>query len=122
MKLNIIGLFIQTSTNSIEENADGWIIEFIQNNPSVILSIFTGLLLPLGLVYLNNRNNIRLKKLENKLSLDSKKLDKELNEDTNKKEIIKNQERVVYSSLSKILFDVQQLHVSDHPPKFRTVS
>ncbi|SEA78199.1 MULTISPECIES: hypothetical protein [Flavobacteriaceae] len=104
----------ETTENVAEKipNDTGWFVQFIQDNPSIILSIVTGLLLPLGLVWLNNRNNVRIKKLENKLNLDSKKLDKELSEEIDKKGIIQNQERVVYSSLSKILFDVQQLHVS----------
>ena len=106
----LIYTLTQNTNNLIEEKKHGWIIEFIKENPTVVLTIITGLILPLGLVYLNNRNSIKL--LENELSLNSKKLDKELNEEAKKEEIIKAQERIVYSSLSKILFDVQQLHVS----------
>lgn len=113
MKLLLI--FLQT-TNKVQiatnQNGSNWFLDFIEKNPTIVLSLLTGVLLPLGLVYLNNKNNIKLKKLENQLSLDSKKLEKELNQDDKKSEIIKNQERIVYASLSKILFDVQQLHVS----------
>lgn len=108
----LIMLLQSENSQNINDDSKGWFVEFLQNNPSIILSILTGVLLPLGLIYLNNRNNIRIKKLENQLNLDSKRLDKELTEESNKDEIIKNQERVVYASLSKILFDVQQLHVS----------
>jgi hypothetical protein len=78
-----------------------WFEILLENNPGVITILITGLVLPLALVYLNNRNSINLKKLE-----------KELENDHKKDDIIKNQERGVYAALSKILFDVQQLHVS----------
>lgn len=116
--MNILSIILQVSnptnlqTQTNTENATHWFIKIIQDNPSLFLSLLTGVILPLGLVFLNNRNNVKIKKLENQLSLDSKKLEKELSGEKKRSEIIKNQERIVYSSLSKILFDVQQLHVS----------
>jgi hypothetical protein len=101
---------VLTKASKIEN--ENWFLSFIDKNPTLLITILTGLILPLGLVYLNNRNNIKLKTIENKLLLETKKLDKELDEESKKGEIIKGQERMVYASLSKILFDVQQLHVS----------
>lgn len=108
--------FLQAAQNAESKIAEtqiepNWFLQFIDKNPTLIVTILTGLFLPLGLVYLNNRNNIKLKTIENKLLLETKKLDKQLDEDS-KKRRDKGQERMVYASLSKILFDVQQLHVS----------
>lgn len=78
-----------------------WFEILLENNPGVITILITGLILPLALIFLNNWNSVKLKRLE-----------KELENNNKKDDIIKNQERGVYASLSKILFDVQQLHVS----------
>jgi hypothetical protein len=73
----------------------------IENNPGLVNIILTGVLLPLGILWLSNRNNRQLKRIEKNLELQFKT-----------KDDIREQEKRVYSSLSKILFDVQQLHVS----------
>ncbi|RFC54043.1 hypothetical protein [Brumimicrobium aurantiacum] len=73
----------------------------IENNPGLINIILTGVILPLGILYLTNRNSRKLKEIE-----------KELDVRFRSKEDIREQEKKVYGSLSKILFDVQQLHVS----------
>ncbi|WKZ76148.1 MAG: hypothetical protein QY303_05350 [Vicingaceae bacterium] len=78
------------------------IIKYIlENNPGLVNIILTGVLLPLGILWLTNRNNRQLKRIEKNLELQFKT-----------KDDIREQEKRVYSSLSKILFDVQQLHVS----------
>lgn len=118
--MNITLLFLSTNdtlktvTKNLSQvkNEQSWFLDFIDKNPTLIMTLLTGVLLPLGILYLNNRHSIKLKNLENNLNLETKKLDKELDAEEKKKEIINNQERIVYSSLSKILFDVQQLHVS----------
>lgn len=96
---------LQKSPNTIAEKTlaipKSWFVVLLENNPGLFTILITGLILPLALVYLNNRNSIKLKKIEKNLDTENKKDD-----------IIKNQERSVYASLSKILFDVQQLHVS----------
>jgi hypothetical protein len=73
----------------------------LDNNPGLINIILTGVLLPLGILWLTNRNNRQLKQIEKNIELQFKT-----------KDDIREQEKKVYSSLSKILFDVQQLHVS----------
>ncbi len=91
---------IEKSSNS--SNIDkGWFEILLINNPGLITIIITGLFLPIGLLWLNNRNSRKLIELE-----------KQLEEKYNGNYEIKNQERSIYSSLSKILFDVQQLHVA----------
>lgn len=92
---------LQDSASEIVNKSHGWFEILLENNPGLFTILITGLLLPLGMIWLNNRNTRKNKELE-----------KQLDEKYSKKENIKNQERAVYSSLSKILFDVQQLHVA----------
>jgi hypothetical protein len=73
----------------------------IENNPGLINIILTGVFLPLGILWLTNRHNRKLKETEKALDVKFKS-----------KEDVREQEKRVYASLSKILFDVQQLHVS----------
>jgi hypothetical protein len=73
----------------------------LDNNPGLVNIILTGVFLPLGILWLTNRNNRQLKRIEKNLDLQYKT-----------KDDIREQEKKVYASLSKILFDVQQLHVS----------
>ncbi|NVK66088.1 MAG: hypothetical protein HWE22_15970 [Flavobacteriales bacterium] len=90
----------QEALNKSNTGGD-WFTVLLENNPGLFTILITGLLLPLGMLWLNNRNTKKLKELE-----------KQLDEKYQGKAEIKNQERAIYSSLSKILFDVQQLHVS----------
>ncbi len=73
----------------------------IENNPGLFNIILTGLLLPIGILWLTNRHSRKLKEIEKQLDIKY-----------NSKDDLRKQEKMVYSSLSKILFDVQQLHVS----------
>jgi hypothetical protein len=73
----------------------------LDKNPGLLSILLTGVLLPLGILWLTNVHNRKQKETEK--SLDSK---------YNSKRHLRRQERKVYSSLSKILFDVQQLHAS----------
>lgn len=73
----------------------------IENNPGLINIILTGVFLPLGILWMTNRHNRKLKEVEKTIDIKFKS-----------KEDIREQEKKVYASLSKILFDVQQLHVS----------
>jgi hypothetical protein len=75
--------------------------KLITEKPEIIITVLSGFLLPIALVWLNNHYNFK-----------SKNKEKELDIKYNSKEEIRNQEKSVYASLSKILFDVQQLHVS----------
>lgn len=73
----------------------------IEKNPGILTILLSGVILPLGILWLTNRHNRKIKKIEKDLDLQYKS-----------KDDIREQEKKVYSSLSKILFDVQQLHVA----------
>jgi hypothetical protein len=73
----------------------------LQQNPGLITVLLTSVILPIAILWLTNQNNRKLKELEKNIDVKFKT-----------KDDIREQEKKVYSSLSKILFDVQQLHVS----------
>lgn len=75
--------------------------ELIMGKPEIVVTVLSGFLLPIILVWLNNFYNLR-----------SKNKEKELDAKFSAKEELRQQEKSIYASLSKILFDVQQLHVS----------
>ena len=63
-----------------------WLEIILKNNPGLLTILITGLLLPIGLVYINNRNNRKMKELE-----------KELDIKFSNKEDIRQQEKIVYA-------------------------
>ncbi len=73
----------------------------LDKNPGILNILLTGVLLPFGILFLTNRHNRKLKETEKTLDLKYKS-----------KDDIGQQEKKVYSALSKILFDIQQLHIS----------
>jgi hypothetical protein len=73
----------------------------LDKNPGLLNILLTGVFLPLGILWLTNRYNTKLRKNEKSLDLTN-----------NSKEDLREQKKLVYSSLSKILFDIQQLHAS----------
>lgn len=73
----------------------------LESNPGLVTVLLTSVILPIGILWLTNRHNRKLKELEKTLELKFKT-----------KDSIREQEKRVYASLSKILFDVQQLHVA----------
>lgn len=73
----------------------------IEKNPGLVNIFLTGIILPIGILWLNNRNSKNLKVTE-----------KDLEQKYKSKDDIRDQEKKVYSSLSRILFNVQQLHVA----------
>lgn len=73
----------------------------LEQNPGLVTVALTSFLLPIAILWLTNRNNRKIKEL-----------DKSIDQKFKAKDDIREQEKRVYSSLSKILFDVQQLHVS----------
>ena len=75
--------------------------KIILEKPEIIVTVLSGFLLPIVLVWLNNFYNLKTKNRE-----------KELDQKFNANEELRKQEKAVYASLSKVLFDVQQLHVS----------
>jgi septal ring factor EnvC (AmiA/AmiB activator) len=105
--MDTLNLVIDTVKNlkqplsQVSQNEYQWLEIILKNNPGLFTILITGLLLPIGLVIINNRSNRKLKETE-----------KELEIKYNDKKDIRQHEKIVYSSLSKVLFDVQQLHVS----------
>lgn len=77
------------------------LLNFFKEKPEILVTILSGFLLPIILVWLNNHYNLKGKSKEKELDL----------EYGSKKEIQRS-EKEIYASLSKILFDVQQLHVA----------
>ena len=77
------------------------LLDFLSSNPSIIVTLLSGFLLPIVLVWLNNRYNLKSKEEELKIERAQRREDSR-----------EDYERAVYASLSKILFDVQQLYVS----------
>lgn len=73
----------------------------LEKNPGLVNIVLTGVLLPLGILWLTNRHTRKMKEIEKRIDLKYKAEDE-----------VREQEKKVFSSLSKILFDVQQLHVS----------
>jgi hypothetical protein len=73
----------------------------LDKNPGLLSILLTGVLLPLGILWLTNIHTRKQKQTE-----------KSLENKYNSKINLRKQEQMIYSSLSKILFDVQQLHIS----------
>lgn len=83
------------------QSTKGWFQILLENNPGIGTIFITALLLPLFMLWLNNRHQRKMKELE-----------KELDVKYSSTEDLRLQEKRVYASLSKILFDVQQLYVA----------
>lgn len=76
-------------------------LELIIKNITVITGSLASLCVPIIVICMSNANNRTLKRLE-----------KELEIKYNDKEDLRKQKKLVYAQLSRVLFDVQQLHVS----------
>ena len=68
-------------------------------NPGLLSILLTGVLLPLGILWLTNRHSRKQKETESSQEV---KYNSRVN--------LRHQEKIIYASFSKILFDVQQLH------------
>lgn len=73
----------------------------LDKNPGLLNILLTGVMLPMGILWMTNRYNKKLRETEKISDLKN-----------NSKENLREQKKMVYSSLSKILFDVQQLHAT----------
>ena len=73
----------------------------LDKNPGLLNILLTGVLLPLGILWMTNRYNKKMRETEKFLDINN-----------NSKEDLRAQKKLVYSSLSKFLFDIQQLHDS----------
>ena len=72
----------------------------IKNNPNIIGTFITSFLLPIVILLITNRQTRKMKKMEYEK-------DKNIDIDSFKRK----QENIVYSSLVKILFQIQKLHI-----------
>ena len=84
------------------------ILEILKNNPNIFSAVF----LPVLLILITTWQSLRIKKLENKLVLDKEDQSKEIEVKFNSRKEIREQERIVHTSLVRILFDIQKLHIS----------
>ena len=86
------------------------VIKLIENNPNVLGTLMSVFLVPVAIVFLNNRHqrNIKMVEMESQMAL--KKLEKELDQKDNKHKSAESQEDLTYAALTKILFDVQMLY------------
>lgn len=73
----------------------------LDKNPGLLSILLTGVLLPLGILWLTNRHSRKQRESEKSIEI---KYSSKVN--------LRLQEKVVFACLSKILFDVQQLHNS----------
>lgn len=83
--------------------------KLLQNYQAVVTII--AILSPFVIVILTNRHSSQLKKLENELALQKERLQQELNQEFQSKGKQHDHENLVLSSLVKILFEVQKLHI-----------
>jgi len=75
--------------------------KFLSEHPEVIVTVLSGFLLPIILVWLNNRYNLKTKEKE-------KEIEREFKFDNEQV----SHEKIIHSSLIKILFEVQKLYIS----------
>ncbi len=73
----------------------------LDKNPGLLNILLTGVMLPMGILWMTNRYNKKMRETEKTIDLKN-----------NSKEDLREQKKMVYSSLSKILFDIQQLHAT----------
>ena len=75
--------------------------KFLTEHPEVIITVLSGFMLPIILVWLNNYYNLR-----------SKGKEKEIERDFNIDNEQVSHEKIIHSSLIKILFEIQKLYIS----------
>lgn len=85
--------------------------DILKNNPGIVTTIVTALFLPIILLLITNRQSRKQKQLDQKFEIEKEKLKKQLELGIDPDNTKKIQENTVYSSLIKILFEVQKLHI-----------
>lgn len=86
-------------------------LEILKSNPGIVNNLITVLLLPIILLIITSRQSRKQKELEQKFEIEKEKLKKQLELGIDPENTKKIQENTVYSSLIKILFEVQKLHI-----------
>lgn len=90
--------------------SDWWSI-LLEKNPGVVTIFISSFLLPVIILFLTNRQNRKVKELDSKTNLDKIKAEKDFQFEFDAKSQQRNHESTVHSSLIKILFEVQRLHI-----------
>lgn len=85
--------------------------EILRTNPGIVTTCVTALLLPIVLLLITNRQSRKQKEMEQKFEVEKEKLREQLELGIDPENAKKIQENTVYSSLIKILFEVQKLHI-----------
>ena len=70
-----------------------------------------GIVLPILILWLNNRHNSKIKELEQKFELDKLEASKKLDTRYTVEDEKRIHEKDVYACLLKILFEIQKLHI-----------
>lgn len=87
------------------------ISEILQTNPGIVTTLVTAFCFPVILVLITNRQSRKQKEMEQRFEVEKEKLKKQLELGIDPDNAKKVQENTVYSSLIKILFEVQKLHI-----------
>lgn len=88
------------------------VLELLRTNPGVANTALTAVLLPLVILWMTNRHNRKLKERDHKSELKRAEFMKRLEGAVNENMQKADHERLVHSSLIKILFEVQALHIA----------
>ncbi|GAA3595249.1 hypothetical protein Q4Q39_07320 [Flavivirga amylovorans] len=85
--------------------------KILEYNPGIVTTIVTALMLPILMLVITNWQTRRMKRIEQKFDIEKEKLRKQIELGIDPENSQKLQENVVYSSLIKILFEIQKLHI-----------
>ncbi len=85
--------------------------EVLRTNPGVVTTLITAFCFPILLLLITNRQARKQKEMEQEFEVEKEKLKKQLELGIDPDNAKKMQENTVYSSLIKILFEVQKLHI-----------
>lgn len=85
--------------------------DILKNNPGIITTVVTALFLPIILLVVTNSQTRKQKDMDQKFEIEKEKLKRQIELGIDPENTKKIQENLVYSSLIKILFEVQKLHI-----------
>lgn len=98
------------SSSTVQPQRKSW-IELLIENPIILTTLATGLCLPTVILFLNNRQALKIKRLENELALSKIETEKKTQSKYEVDQQRRQHQNVVLSSLTKLLFEVQRLHI-----------
>lgn len=105
-----IAVLCWAASNALMATADFWTVLF-DKNPGIATVFVSSFLLPIAILYLNNRQNTKLKSVEARIATDKAiaELDAKSKHERNSRKAASAD--VLHSSLVKLLFEVQRLHI-----------